>query len=126
MRQAKWVLLACFCATWTMLLFAQNGEKQSETPKKASTRPPESSEVALGKKLFEERCAICHFSKSEVKKIGPGMKGLYHRGKDADGKTVNDASLRAWIEKGGKNMPGFKDSLKEEEIRALIAYLKTL
>ncbi len=126
MRQAKWALLACLTATGTTLLFAQNGEKRSETAKKASTKPPAGSEVALGTKLFEERCAICHFNKSQVKKIGPGMKGLYQRGQFADGKAVNDASLRAWIEKGGKNMPGLKDSLNEEEIRALIAYLKTL
>ena len=126
MRQAKWVLLACLSATGAMPLFAQNREKRSMTTKTASTKPPATREVVLGKKLFEERCAICHFSNSEVKKIGPGMKGIYQRGQDADGKAINDASLRAWIEKGGKNMPGFKDSLKEEEIRALIAYLKTL
>lgn len=120
------MLLACFSVAGTMLVFAQSGEKRAETAAKASTRTARSSEAALGKKLFDERCAICHFSQSEVKKIGPGMKGMSQRGKDADGKVINDASLRAWIENGGKNMPGFKDSLKNEEIRALIAYLKTL
>lgn len=34
--------------------------------------------------------------------------------------------MRAWIESGGKDMPGFKDTLKPNEIRDLLAYLRTL
>ena len=83
-------------------------------------------EIALGKVKFEERCAICHYSESTAQKIGPGMKGLYARGKFADDKKVNDLGMTAWIEKGGKDMPGFKDVLKPGETRALIAYLRTL
>ncbi len=60
------------------------------------------------------------------KKIGPGLKGLTARGKFSDGKKVDDESLKAWIEKGGKDMPGFKDSLNDAEIRDQIAYLRTL
>lgn len=82
--------------------------------------------VAHGKKVYEARCEICHFSASMGKKIGPGLKGLMARGKYADGKKVDDDSLRAWIERGGKDMPGYKGVLKEDEVRDLIAYLKTL
>ena len=76
--------------------------------------------------VYEERCAICHFSDSTAKKIGPGLKSLYSRGKFADGKKVDDGTVASWIENGGKDMPGFKDSLKPEQIRALVAYLKSL
>jgi mono/diheme cytochrome c family protein len=58
--------------------------------------------------------------------VGPGLKGLMARGKYVNGKKLDDESLRAWIENGGKDMPGFKGALKEDEIRDLVAYLKTL
>jgi cytochrome c len=82
--------------------------------------------AAQGQTLFNDRCAICHYDHSEARKIGPGLKGIYARGKFAGGKKVDDAGMIARVEKGGEDMPGLKDPLKPEEIRALIAYLKTL
>lgn len=87
---------------------------------------PTASDVEKGKKIFDALCAICHFSGSTAKKIGPGMKGLYRRGKFADGKPVDDTSLRGWIEKGGQDMPPFKDSIGAVQMRELIAYLRSL
>jgi mono/diheme cytochrome c family protein len=85
-----------------------------------------SAAVVHGQKVYDAQCEVCHFNQSTEKKIGPGLKGLMARGKFPDGKKVNDENLRAWIENGGKDMPGFKDSLNDTEIRDLIAYLKTL
>lgn len=82
--------------------------------------------AARGKVLYRSNCFICHYETSDKKKVGPGLKGLYSRGKYADGSKVDDASVRSWIERGGKNMQGFRNSLSDSEIRDLIAYLKTL
>ena len=82
--------------------------------------------VAAGKAIFEQRCAICHYSESTAKKMGAGLKGLYPRGKFAVGGKVDDLSVANWIERGGADMPGFRGALKPEQIRALLAYLKTL
>lgn len=84
------------------------------------------AEIEKGKTIYNKHCAVCHFAASDAKKIGPGLKGLSKRGIFADGKSVTDESLRAWIENGGKNMPGFKAALSAEQGRDLIAYLKTL
>jgi cytochrome c len=94
-------------------------KKPPHPPAPASTSP------ARGKGLYDARCEICHFSASTAKKIGPGLKGVGTRGKFADGSKVDDDKLRRWIVKGGKNMPGFAD-LNADEVRDLIAYLKTL
>ncbi len=83
-------------------------------------------DAAKGEQVYRARCAICHFSASTEKKMGPGLKDLYTRGKFADGKKVDDASVQAWIERGGKNMPTYRAVLSAEQIRDLIAYLKTL
>jgi cytochrome c2 len=82
--------------------------------------------VVSGSRIYAAKCEICHFSKSKAKKIGPGLANIYPGGKFANGKKVDDASMRLWIELGGKDMPGYKESLKPGEIRDLIAYLRTL
>ncbi len=84
------------------------------------------AEIEKGKTIYNKHCAVCHFAASDAKKVGPGLKGLSKRGIFVDGKPVTDESLRAWIENGGKNMPGFKAALSAEQARNLIAYLKTL
>ena len=91
------------------------------------TGPPRAEEVRRGKAVFDTHCAVCHYAASTAKKIGPGLKSLTKRGiPGPDGKPLNDASLRAQIEKGGKNMPGFKATLSSQQISDLVSYLKTL
>jgi cytochrome c len=82
--------------------------------------------VENGKQLYDRHCAACHYPATTAKKIGPGLKAIYARGKFEDGTPVNDPTMHRWIEKGGKNMPGFEKILKPQQIADLIAYLKTL
>ena len=79
-----------------------------------------------GQTVFNTYCAICHHSASMETKVGPGLKGLGKREKFADGNKISEDTLRAWIEKGGKNMPAFKETLTTEQIHDVIAFLKTL
>jgi len=102
-------------------------------PSAPSPRGAQSSHVngaepnpTRGKRLFQQNCAICHFSTSTAKKIGPGLKGLNARGRDLNGRKIDDTSLRRWIEEGDRRMEGFRGRLKPDDIRDLIAYLKTL
>lgn len=126
MRCRKPFWLAYLSLVATAILFAQAPDKDVARHKAASNASPTPADIEKGKNLFDSKCAICHFSASPVKKIGPGLRDLLKRGTYADGKPVDDTSLRVWIEKGGKNMPGFRDSLNAEQVRDLIAYLKTL
>ena len=80
---------------------------------------------AKGKEVFEQ-CAVCHNADSDEKKMGPGLKGLFKRGKLNDGKAANEANIRARIDDGGNGMPGYKDMLDDQQKDDLIAYLKTL
>ena len=94
---------------------------------KSAEKPAASAaDIALGKSVYDQRCAHCHFSDSTAQKIGPGLKGLFTRMEFANGKKVDDAAVARWIDSGGKDMPGFKDVLKPDQVRPLIAYMKTL
>jgi cytochrome c2 len=125
MRASILSLFLLTCSVTLALAAAPQSEKKQDTKKKDAAKAAP-TKTAKGKALYDEWCEICHFGESAEKKVGPGLKGLAKRGKFADGRKVDDASLRAWIEKGGKDMPGFADSLKPEDIKDLIAYLKTL
>lgn len=90
-----------------------------------------------GKELFETRsCNTCHTITGE-KKIGPSFKGLYGSTVElSDGKTVladdnyiheSIVEPQAKIVKGfGPVMPTFRGVLNEQEINAVIAYIKTV
>jgi len=103
---------------------------QDQTPKKASNgaaKGNSSAAAARGKDTFQKKCAICHYSDSDVKKIGPGLKGLYKRGTfTVNSNKVTDENLKTWIENGDSLMPGLKDSLDVAQIKDVIAYVKTL
>ncbi|HEV8385267.1 MAG TPA: cytochrome c [Candidatus Acidoferrales bacterium] len=127
-KTATILLTAALSLMAAGLAIAQSSEKKTivKTAEKKEEPRNAKSNALKGKAVFEEQCAICHFSASNEKKIGPGLKAIYRTGKFANGKKVDDASMRAWIENGGVDMPSFKDSLTAQQIADLLAYLRTL
>jgi len=101
---------------------------QTAPAKQKSTAAPatNATEIASGKQIYNVQCAVCHYAHSVAKKIGPGLKNIYSRGKFAGGEKVNDESMRKWINNGGKDMPAFQNLLKPNEVRDLMAYLHTI
>lgn len=102
----------------------------------AQTRPPAKSpgkksalngSATSGKALFETKCAVCHNANSDVKKVGPGLKGIFKRGTfSTNNIKVSDQTLKTWIENGDTLMPPFKNVFKGDQIKDVIAYVKTL
>lgn len=82
-------------------------------------------DVEKGKEVFEQ-CAVCHNADSDEKKMGPGLKGLFKKGKLANGKPADEKNIRAVIDEGGNGMPAYAEMLEKDEKDNLIAYLKTL
>jgi cytochrome c2 len=76
------------------------------------------ADAAGGQAAFRGYCAPCHNADSGQRKVGPGLKGLFHR--------ENEAHIRAKIYGGGNGMPAFRDALSGPEEDGLIEYLKTL
>ncbi len=78
-----------------------------------------------GKKLFLQRCSVCHLPPLNVpqdpdpKPFGPLLNGFV-RGAEKESRARNI------ILKGTARMPGFQYGLESKQIDALIAYLKIL
>ncbi len=90
------------------------------------SKDSEAADAVRGRQIYAQKCEICHYSASVEKKIGPGLVGLMKRERFRDGMKADDENLRRVIERGGKDMPGYRNSLKPAQIRDLIAYVKTL
>jgi mono/diheme cytochrome c family protein len=78
-----------------------------------------------GETLFKNNCAVCHFTGSQARKVGPGLLGLFKRDLLSNGKPVSEAGVVQQIRQGGGGMPPFSH-LKDDELQALAEYLKSL
>jgi len=99
----------------------------AKTAPKKTAAGKSSGTAAKGKEVFDQKCSICHFADSDARKIGPGLKGISKRGTfTVNNNKVTDATLKDWIENGDALMPPFKEALDEQQIKDVIAYVKTL
>ena len=88
-----------------------------------------SSQAALsdqqkeGRRLFQQKCAVCHLPILPTDDSGePYARRL--QGSHVDG---NEDSVRRIIADGiGSRMPGWKYTLQEDQIDALVSYLRTI
>ena len=82
--------------------------------------------VQKGTIIFNQNCVDCHYMERKNTKIGPGLAGLFKQASlPFSNRPVTEPNIRAQIRSPFKAMPPFPD-LTDEEIDALIAFLKTL
>jgi cytochrome c len=83
--------------------------------------------VSEGATLFNKKgCADCHHADRTDYKIGPGLKGLFDRERmPVSGWEMSEDSLRKQLKTPFRAMPPYAD-LTEEEVGALVAFLKSL
>jgi cytochrome c6 len=69
--------------------------------------------------IYKSKCAMCHGA--------DGKKAAGHDLSSADVQKESDADLTAVITNGkAPKMPKYGDKLKPEEIKGLVAYIRTL
>jgi len=81
---------------------------------------------ASGRRIFDQRCAMCHEAYSSRALRGPSLQGLYKKPYLPSGAPANDARVREAIVYGRSKMRAFGGVLNAEQIDDLIAYLHTL
>ena len=88
---------------------------------KAATPPPLSDVELTGKKLFVQRCALCHdlLGQPATTTVGPWIDGEVV-------KARGDDAVRQKIADGSQRMPGWRYTLEAKQIDSVIAYLKTV
>jgi mono/diheme cytochrome c family protein len=127
----KFAMLA-FCGLWfAVLAGAQTAKpaKQQEAPGAARSThdivPLPSikaltAEQAAGKKLFVQRCSVCHL---------PALPSYSAYGPILDKSVIEargEEAVRRQIAQGSARMPGYQYTLTPAEINEILNYLKTL
>jgi mono/diheme cytochrome c family protein len=83
-------------------------------------------EQARGRRVFDSQCARCHDPYSASAAKGPSLRNLYKRQYLPSGLPANDEHVTDSILRGRKMMPAFNQTINEEQLQYLLAYLKTL
>ena len=74
--------------------------------------------------LFKSKCVACHGADGTGSAMGKKMGA--HDFTTADVQKMSDADLTGVIANGKEKMPKYADKLKPEEIKGLVAYIRTL
>ncbi|MGA8442641.1 MAG: cytochrome c [Candidatus Sulfotelmatobacter sp.] len=82
---------------------------------------------AAGRKIYDNYCDRCHRPYSTKGKKGPGLKGTFqHQYLSLSGLPANDERVSDIIRNGRPDMPGYSQTLSQQDIQDLLAYLHTL
>ena len=99
-------------------------EEVSVPSQPRETAPTGDAEKGLA--LFDDKCSFCHYADQEATKMGPGLKGILKKEKlpYSERPAITD-NIRKQLKTPISAMPSF-ESLSEQEIADLLAYLETL
>lgn len=111
-------------------------KKEIEAPQEAPKEAPAASDdlIAMGEKLFTEKtCVSCH--QLDAKIVGPSVKDIVkvYDEKNADLVAFLKGDQEAIVDTDAgqvaimqANLDGFVKDLKEEELKALAAYMNSV
>jgi mono/diheme cytochrome c family protein len=89
-------------------------------------KPQLTQQEAVGKHLYDVRCAHCHEDNDlALKKVPPDLHGVFRHDKLPSGAPATDAEVRLHVLNGRGLMPGFAGRFDDEQMAALLAYLHT-
>ena len=78
--------------------------------------------AADGAATFKAKCAMCHGADGTKENPGMGVKSLA----GADVQKQSDADLVGAVTKGKGKMPAYAGKLSEDEIKGVVAFVRTL
>jgi mono/diheme cytochrome c family protein len=87
---------------------------------------PLTPQEAAGQQLFVSRCSSCHYADSADGLYGPGLQGLLRKPYLPSGRVANDKSVTGVILRGWGMMPPLGNTLTDQQLQDLLAYLHTL
>lgn len=76
--------------------------------------------------VYQSHCSTCHYANRSGALHGPSLHGLFKRRYLPSGAPANDDRVRSTILHGRNMMPPFGNTLDDQQIRDLIAYLHTI
>jgi len=120
-KPARFVLLAAIVFVVIAILGACDSE-----PRKTDAELGLNAQQATGRRVYETRCADCHYAYSTHNLRGPSLNGLFKKPFMKNGMPANDERVSDIILLGRAKMPAFQQKLTQQQFDDLMAYLHTL
>ena len=95
-------------------------------PRKTDAELGLNAQQAAGRRVYDTRCADCHFAYSKSNLKGPSLNGLFKKPFMKNGMPANDDRVSDIILLGRAKMPAFQNKLTQQQLNDLMAYLHTL
>jgi mono/diheme cytochrome c family protein len=95
-------------------------------PRKTDAELGLTPQQAHGRRVYEARCADCHYAYSTHDLRGPSLHGLFKKQFMSNGIPANDERVTDIILMGRAKMPAFQQKLNQQQFDDLMAYLHTL
>jgi len=95
-------------------------------PRKTDAELGLTPQQASGRRVYDARCAECHYAYSTRNLRGPSLHGLFKKQFMTNGMPANDERVTDIILMGRSKMPGFQQKLTQQQFDDLLAYLHTL
>jgi len=95
-------------------------------PRKTDAELGLTPQQAMGRRVYDARCAECHYAYSSRNLRGPSLHGLFKKPFMSSGIPANDERVTDIILLGRAKMPGFQQKLTQQQLVELLAYLHTL
>jgi len=95
-------------------------------PRKTDAELGLNPQQAAGRRVYDARCADCHFAYSKSNLKGPSLNGLFKKPFMKNGMPANDERVTDIILLGRAKMPAFQNKLTQQQLNDLMAYLHTL
>jgi mono/diheme cytochrome c family protein len=95
-------------------------------PRKSDAELGLTPQQAQGRRVYDARCAECHYAYSKRDLRAPSLNGLFKKTYMKNGMPASDARVTDIILLGRAKMPGFQQKLTQQQFDDLMAYLHTL
>jgi mono/diheme cytochrome c family protein len=95
-------------------------------PRKSDAELGLNAQQAAGRRVYDTRCAECHYAYSKHDLRGPSLNGLFKKQFMTSGIPANDDRVTDIILMGRAKMPAFQNKLTQQQLDDLMAYLHTL
>jgi len=112
-----------FAFSLFLLIFSACDVERRKSDAELGLTPQQSA----GRKLYDNYCDRCHEPYSRRDKKGPSLKGIFKKQfLPVSGMPANDDRVGDIILYGRSKMPGFGQTLTQQQVQDLLAYLHTL
>jgi mono/diheme cytochrome c family protein len=95
-------------------------------PRKTDVELGLNAQQAAGRRVYDTRCAECHYAYSKHNLRGPSLNGLFKKQFMTSGIPANDDRVTDIIVMGRAKMPAFQNKLTQQQLEDLMTYLHTL